>query len=90
MNKTIQCIKLQKAGEQMDSPPYPGSLGERIYESVSKEAWQLWLQHQTMLINEYRLSPIDPKSRKFLEEEMEKFFFGDGSERPAEYRPSKG
>ena len=87
MNKTIQCIKLQKAGEQMDSPPYPGSLGERIYESVSKEAWQLWLQHQTMLINEYRLSPIDPKSRKFLEEEMEKFFFGDGSERPAEYVP---
>ena len=66
-------------------PPYPGELGQRIYENVSKEAWQQWLQHQTMLINEYRLTPIEPKDRKFLEAEMEKFFFGEGSQKPGEY-----
>ena len=66
-------------------PPYPGELGQRIFEEVSKEAWQMWLQHQTMLINENRLSPIEPKDRAFLEGEMDKFFFGEGSERPKEY-----
>ena len=66
-------------------PPYPGELGQRIFEQVSKEAWQMWLQHQTMLINENRLTPIDPKDRAFLEGEMDKFFFGGGSERPKEY-----
>jgi len=68
-------------------PTYPGELGQRIFNHISKEAWQQWLQHQTMLINEYRLTPIEPKARKFLEEEMEKFFFGDGSEKPEEYVP---
>jgi len=68
-------------------PTYPGELGQRIFNHISKEAWQQWLQHQTMLINEYRLTPIEPKARKFLEEEMEKFFFGDGSEKPDEYVP---
>jgi len=57
---------------------YPGDLGQRIFDSISKEAWQSWVNHQTMLMNEYRLSPINPKDRKFLEEEMEKFLFGDG------------
>ena len=66
-------------------PPYPGELGQRIFEEVSKEAWQMWVEHQTMLINENRLTPIDPKDRAFLEAEMDKFFFGDGSERPKEY-----
>ena len=66
-------------------PPYPGELGQRVFEQVSKEAWQMWLQHQTMLINENRLTPIDPKDRAFLEGEMDKFFFGGGSERPKEY-----
>ena len=60
--------------------------GLRVYESVSKEAWQKWLGHQTMLINEYRLSPMEPKARQFLETEMEKFFFGGGSEKPPDYR----
>jgi len=62
-------------------------LGQRIFAQVSKPAWQLWLKHQTMLINENRLSPIDPKARKFLESEMEKFFFGEGSAAPAGYTP---
>jgi len=71
----------------LDYVPYPGELGQRIYENVSQQAWQQWIQHQTMLINEYRLTPIEPKARKFLETEMEKFFFGEGSEVPEEYVP---
>ena len=66
-------------------PPYPGELGQRIFEQVSQEAWQGWLQHQTMLINEYRLTPIEPKDRAFLEQEMEKYFFGEGSEAPKDF-----
>jgi Fe-S cluster biosynthesis and repair protein YggX len=73
--------------EGLDKPPYPGPLGQRIFENVSKLAWQRWLGHQTMLINEYRLTPFEPKAREFLEKEMEKFFFGDGSETPPDYQP---
>jgi Fe-S cluster biosynthesis and repair protein YggX len=76
--------------EGLDRPPYPGELGQRIYDNVSKQAWQRWLGHQTMLINEYRLTPFEPKARKFLEAEMEKFFFGDGSERPPDFVPDDG
>jgi Fe-S cluster biosynthesis and repair protein YggX len=65
----------------------PGELGKKIYENISKEAWQLWLNHQTMLINEYRLSMLDPKSRDFLMQEMDKFLFGEGSDKPAGYVP---
>lgn len=90
MARMVQCVKLGKEAEGLDLPPYPGDLGKRIWESVSKEAWQAWLRHQTMLINEYRLTPVDPKARKFLEEEMEKFFFSGGSTRPEGYvDPSK-
>jgi hypothetical protein len=82
MTRTVQCFYLQREAEGLGYPPYPGELGQRIYSSVSKEAWAQWLKHQTMLINEYRLSPIEPKARKFLVAEMEKFFFGGGSEKP--------
>ncbi|MEM7304312.1 MAG: oxidative damage protection protein [Pseudomonadota bacterium] len=85
MARTVQCVKLGKESEGLDFAPYPGDLGKRIYENVSKEAWQGWVNHQTMLINEYRLTPVDPKARKFLEEEMEKFFFGEGSDVPKEF-----
>lgn len=85
MSRQVNCVMLGAEAEGLDRPPYPGELGMRIYENVSKEAWQRWLGHQTMLINEYRLSPIEPKARKFLEAEMEKFFFGDGSEKPPEF-----
>jgi Fe-S cluster biosynthesis and repair protein YggX len=78
----VQCVKLDKEAEGLDRPPYPGELGQRIFDNVSKEAWQMWLQQQTMLINEYRLSPIEPKAREFLEKEMEQFFFGSGAHRP--------
>lgn len=87
MARMVHCVKLDKEAEGLDRVPYPGELGKRIFDNISKEAWQVWLQHQTMLLNEYRLSPIDPKARKFLEGEMEKFLFGDGSEAPPEYRP---
>ena len=79
------CKKLNKECEALDYLPYPGELGKRIQENISKEGWEQWVGHQTMLMNEYRLTPVDPKARKFLEEEMEKFFFGEGSEVPKEF-----
>lgn len=87
MSRRVQCIKLGKQAEGLAMPPYPGELGKRLFENVSKEAWQMWLKHQTMLINENRLSPIDPKARQFLEREMEKYFFGEGSALPEGYVP---
>jgi len=81
----IFCSYLQREAEGLDRVPYPGELGQRIYENISKEAWQQWVRHQTMLLNEYRLSPIDPKARKFLVEEMEKFLFGGGAQKPEGY-----
>ena len=90
MARTVNCIKLGKEAEALDAPPYPGELGKRLFENVSKEAWQMWLRQQTMLINEHRLSVVDPKARKFLEQEMEKFFFGGGSAMPAGFVPPAG
>jgi Fe-S cluster biosynthesis and repair protein YggX len=87
MPRTIFCTYLQREAEGLDRVPYPGELGQRIYASISKEAWQQWVRHQTMLLNEYRLSPIDPKARKFLVEEMEKFLFSGGASRPEGYVP---
>jgi len=89
MARTVQCVLLKQEGPGLDRPPYPGELGKRIYEDVSKAGWQKWVGHQTMLINEYRLTPVDPKARKFLEAEMEKFFFGGGSQAPEGYQPPK-
>ena len=86
MTRTVQCVLLKREAEGLERAPYPGALGQRIFESVSKEAWASWVRHQTMLINENRLTPVDPKARKFLEAEMEKFFFGPGSEKPAEFK----
>ena len=85
MSRMVQCVLLGREAPGLDRQPYPGELGKRIHENVSKEAWARWVQHQTTLINEYRLTPIDPKARKFLESEMEKFFFGGGSEKPQEF-----
>ena len=85
----INCLKLKKKLEGLDYQPYPGDIGKKIQENISAEAWSLWMNHQTMLINEMRLTPVDPKARKFLEEEMEKFFFGDGSQAPQGFTPEK-
>ncbi|NNF65916.1 MAG: oxidative damage protection protein [Gammaproteobacteria bacterium] len=87
MTRLVKCVMLKKESEGLARAPYPGDLGQRIFDNVSKEAWQSWLAHQTMLINENRLTPYQPKARKFLEGEMEKYFFGDGSEKPEGYVP---
>ncbi len=87
MSRMVKCVKLGKEAEGLDRPTYPGELGQKIFDNVSKEAWQMWLGHQTILINENRLSPIDPKHRAFLEGEMEKFFFGEGAEMPEQFVP---
>ena len=88
MTRMVHCVKLGKEAEGLDRPPYPGELGQRIFENVSREAWQQWLRQQTMLINEYRLTPINPEHRKLLEDAMEKFFFDEGGDTPPEgYQP---
>jgi len=87
MTRTVQCVVLKSEAPGLDRPPYPGPLGQRIFENVSREGWSRWVKHQVMLINEYRLTPVDPKARKFLEAEMEKYFFGPGAELPADYKP---
>ena len=85
MARTVFCTYLQRDAEGLERAPYPGELGQRIFSSISKEAWGAWVRHQTMLMNEYRLTPIDPKARKFLVEEMEKFLFGGGAQKPEGY-----
>ena len=90
MSRMVHCVKLGKEAEGLDNLPYPGELGQRIFDNVSKEAWKGWLGHQTILINEHRLSPINPEHRAFLEKEMENYFFGPGSELPPEFSSNKG
>ncbi len=87
MVRMVQCVKLRREAEGLDYPPYPGELGKRIYEKVSREAWAGWIKHQTMLVNENRLNLADIKARKYLAEQMEAHFFGVGAEKPLGYVP---
>lgn len=87
MTRNVKCIKLGREAEGLDFPPYPGELGKRIFDNVSKEAWSEWIKHQTMLLNELRLSMADIKARKYLADQMESYFFGDGADQPAGYVP---
>ncbi len=87
MSRMVKCVKLGREAEGLERPPYPGELGKRIFENVSKEAWQGWIRYQTMLINEHRLTPIDPEHRKFLEKEMENYFFGEEVSMPEGFVP---
>ena len=87
MARTVFCVKLQREAEGLDFPPYPGELGKRLYEHASKDAWQAWLKHQTMLVNENRLNLADVRARKYLATQMEQFFFGEGADKPAGYGP---
>ena len=89
MTRKVQCVKLKKESEALDFPQYPGPLGEKIFKNVSKEAWAGWLKHQTMLVNENRLSLVDPQARKYLTEQTEAYFFGDGAEEASGYVPPK-
>ncbi|MFI4919556.1 MAG: oxidative damage protection protein [Legionellales bacterium] len=85
MNRTLFCCKLKQEAEGLQKAPFPGPLGEKVFNEVSKQAWSMWLSHQTMLINEYRLNLSDAKSREFLKNEMQQYFFGNGSEKPSGY-----
>ncbi|MDP5238469.1 oxidative damage protection protein [Uliginosibacterium sp. 31-16] len=87
MARMVKCIKLGTEAEGLDFPPIPGELGKKIWETVSKEAWQQWIKHQTMLINENRLNLMDPKARKYLAEQMERHFFGTGADAATGYVP---
>jgi Fe-S cluster biosynthesis and repair protein YggX len=87
MARMVQCVKLGREAEGLDRQTWPGEVGKKIFENVSKEAWQMWMDHQTMLMNEYRINPLDPKARKFIQDEMEKFFFGPGSRLPEGFVP---
>lgn len=87
MTRMVECVKLGKEAEGLDFAPYPGDLGKRLYESVSKEAWQGWMNHQTMLVNENRLNLADPRARKYLAEQLERYFFGDGGDQAVGYVP---
>ena len=87
MSRTIQCSYLKKEAEGLDFSPYPGELGARIYNNISKEAFELWKRHQTMLVNENRLNLADLRARQYLARQMEQFFFGSGAEAVAGYVP---
>jgi Fe-S cluster biosynthesis and repair protein YggX len=87
MARMVNCVKLGREAEGMDFAPMPGALGKRLYENVSKEAWQQWIRHQTMLINENRLNLADPRARQYLAEQVEKHFFGEGAEGVSGYVP---
>ena len=87
MTRMVHCIKLGKEAEGLDFPPYPGDLGKKIWEGVSKEAWGAWLKHQTMLVNENRLNLADVRARKYLATQMEKHFFGEGADAVTGYVP---
>lgn len=89
MTRQVKCVLLGIETEGLDYAPYPGEIGQRIFENVSKQAWQQWLAHQTMLINEYRLTPFEPKAREFLETEMQKFLFEGSSAAPEQFVPKE-
>lgn len=90
MTRIVKCMKLGVEAEGLDSPPFPGPKGQFIFDNVSQQAWQEWINMQTMIINEQRLASFDPKAKKLLEEEREKFLFAGGFEVPEGYVPKKG
>jgi len=89
VTRMVKCVKLGIEAEGFDEPPFPGPKGQEIFEKISKQAWQMWLSKQTMLINEYRLASFDPKARTFLAEERNKFLFEGNNDMPEGYVPPK-
>ncbi|MDQ5878499.1 MAG: hypothetical protein QG592_945 [Pseudomonadota bacterium] len=87
MARNVNCVKLGREAEGLDLPPMPGPLGKRLWENVSKEAWQQWIKLQTMIINENRLNLADAAHRKYLSEQVEKHFFGDGADQVQGFVP---
>ena len=89
MARQVLCVKFKREAEGLDFPPYPGPLGKRVFDNVSKEAWKQWLEQQKMLVNENRLNLADARARKYLAAQMEKYFFGEGADKVAGYVPPK-
>jgi Fe-S cluster biosynthesis and repair protein YggX len=89
MSRMVNCIKLGREAEGMDFAPLPGELGQKLYDNVSKEAWQGWIRHQTMLINENRLSLADPRARQYLTQQLQNYFFGQGADAVSGFVPPK-
>jgi Fe-S cluster biosynthesis and repair protein YggX len=87
MARMVQCVKFGKEAEGLDRPPFKGELGQKVFDSVSKEAWRLWLEHSKMIINEYRLDLTSEQGQKVWMTELENFFFGEGSQLPPDYVP---
>ena len=87
MARMVQCVKLGREAEGLEESPFPGELGQRIYDNVSRDAWNLWTQNMTMIVNEYRLSMANPEAQQLLMEQMEQFFFGEGAQLPPDYVP---
>ena len=88
--RMVKCVKFGREMPGLDRAPWKGDLGKRIYENVSKQAWAMWVDHSKMLLNEYRLNPLDPNAQKIMEEQMELFCFGAGSALPEGYVAPKG
>lgn len=87
--RTVHCLKLKKDAPGLEKAPFPGDLGKRILENICEEAWGLWLEHQKMLMNEYRIDLSDKSARTLLKQQCEQFFFGDGSQAPPDFVPEK-
>ncbi|MGA8144202.1 MAG: oxidative damage protection protein [Candidatus Acidiferrales bacterium] len=87
--RMVKCVKYGRELPGLDRIPWKGEIGKRVYENVSKDAWKLWLEHSKMIMNEYRLNPLDPNSQKIMEEQLEQFFFGEGAKLPEGYVPQK-
>jgi Fe-S cluster biosynthesis and repair protein YggX len=87
MARMVQCVKLGRKAEGLEEPPFDSPLGQKIFESVSKEAWQQWQDHMKILLNEYRLQPWRKEHQDFIVQQMEQYFFGPGAELPEEFKP---
>ncbi|GAA0495559.1 oxidative damage protection protein [Pigmentiphaga sp. GD03639] len=87
MARMIYCVKLKKEAEGLDFPPYPGELGTKIWQNISKQAWQEWVQTQTRLVNENRLNLADARARKYLQQQMQRYLFEDGNVEAQGYVP---
>jgi Fe-S cluster biosynthesis and repair protein YggX len=89
MSRTVTCVKLGKQLPGLDAPPWPGPLGQRVFEQVSAEAWKMWEERMKMILNEYRLLPFQKEAQELVAKQMEEFFFGAGSAMPPEYVPPR-
>jgi len=88
--RTVHCVKLGRDSEGLDKAPFKGELGQRVFDNVSREAWRQWIEHSKMLINEYRLDLTSESGQHLWMTECEKYFFGEGSSAPPDFKPSEG